>query len=292
MRADSYSKSLEATQVGTCFGAESFCATLSRAFSHNGLGCLGHSTHRAAPSLLNSVRKSLFHLESRFLGRQLHDIFFLVWQLWKAIRLQESRSNFAKDPRIGKYDNSKPRRFIFSGFGRGVLNLGANCDVWLSVFFNCTGIKRTGSLSHDSWLLVQCGSCFLHGHLHHHKVWYIQPHGIKVADAVPMSVFVEIWASQKPAKVEGCAASLLILITSFNPFSNAKSQRKDAPSHMGLLDASIEVVLLLCDAGFKFHHIYLWKEKVFKRQPLGRREEEFPVSSVLIPILGAGKQAQ
>lgn len=77
MRSDSCSKSLEATQVGTCFGAESFCATLSRAFSHNGLGCLGHSTHRAAPSLLNSVRKSLFHLESRFLGRQLHDIFCL-----------------------------------------------------------------------------------------------------------------------------------------------------------------------------------------------------------------------
>ena len=70
MRSDSCSKSLEATQVGTCFGAESFCATLSRAF-------LGHSTHRATPSLLNSVRKSLFHLESRFLGRQLHDIFFL-----------------------------------------------------------------------------------------------------------------------------------------------------------------------------------------------------------------------
>ena len=74
---------------------------------------------------------------------------------------------------------------------------------------------------------------------------------------------------------------------------------------MGLLDTSIEVVFLLCDAGFKLHHIYLWKEKVFKRQPLGARivfdayrnltlgeeKRDSPKSCVLIPIPGAGKQA-
>lgn len=67
-------KSLEAAlAVGTCFG-ESFCATLSRAFS---LFQAAQWPGLAAPSLLNSVRKSLFHLESRVLGRQLHDILFL-----------------------------------------------------------------------------------------------------------------------------------------------------------------------------------------------------------------------
>lgn len=74
---------------------------------------------------------------------------------------------------------------------------------------------------------------------------------------------------------------------------------------MGLLDASIEVVFLLRDAGFKLHHIYLWKEKIFKRQPLGARivfdgyrnsnvgeeKRDSPTSSVLIPIPSAGKQA-
>ena len=70
MRSDSCSKSLEVTQVWEL-------VLVRKAFAQLCPVRFRTMAEAAAPSLLNSVRKSLFHLESRFLGRQLHDIFFL-----------------------------------------------------------------------------------------------------------------------------------------------------------------------------------------------------------------------